>query len=257
MIHTLLVPVDVSDDSYRAVDLACALAPVVGASVRVVEVVAHSTLVEVIAQGVARRCDERSTVQHARSNGVDVRVDVLVGETPATALIDALGDTGCRAVMASHGRGRTAALVGSVTAAVAAEAPTPVLCVGPEAGMELDTSGWSGPVVATVDGSDLSARALPAAAGWAEVLEVPLRIVAVRRPGDEPEQGIAVDHETLSGDDVVRTVTAFATEHEAVLIVAATQGRSGLDRLVLGSTAAGFVRHAPCPVLLVNRSAGG
>jgi nucleotide-binding universal stress UspA family protein len=42
-----------------------------------------------------------------------------------------------------------------------------------------------------------------------------------------------------------------ARKWPADLIVVATHGRSGLTRLVLGSTAEGVTRHAPCPVVVV------
>jgi nucleotide-binding universal stress UspA family protein len=39
------------------------------------------------------------------------------------------------------------------------------------------------------------------------------------------------------------------------LVVMGTHGRRGMRRMVLGSVAERFVRHAPCPVLLVRESA--
>ena len=42
-----------------------------------------------------------------------------------------------------------------------------------------------------------------------------------------------------------------AREWRADLIVIGTHGRSGLTRLVFGSTAEGVTRHAPCPVIVV------
>jgi nucleotide-binding universal stress UspA family protein len=47
------------------------------------------------------------------------------------------------------------------------------------------------------------------------------------------------------------TITTAAHEHEAELIVIATHGRTGAERVLLGSTAERVVRHAPCPVLTV------
>lgn len=44
-----------------------------------------------------------------------------------------------------------------------------------------------------------------------------------------------------------------AREIDADLIVLATRGRSGLKRILLGSTAERVVRFAPCPVLVVRR----
>jgi nucleotide-binding universal stress UspA family protein len=42
-----------------------------------------------------------------------------------------------------------------------------------------------------------------------------------------------------------------ARKWPADLIVIGTRGRSGLARLVFGSTAEGVTRHAPCPVVVV------
>jgi nucleotide-binding universal stress UspA family protein len=44
-----------------------------------------------------------------------------------------------------------------------------------------------------------------------------------------------------------------AAEWHADVIVVGTHGRTGLTRLVFGSTAEGVVRHASCPVIVVPR----
>lgn len=46
-------------------------------------------------------------------------------------------------------------------------------------------------------------------------------------------------------------IVASAREWPADLIVIGTHGRSGVTRLVFGSTAEGVTRHAPCPVVVV------
>lgn len=46
-------------------------------------------------------------------------------------------------------------------------------------------------------------------------------------------------------------IVALARDQKMDLIVIATRGRTGLKRIVLGSTAERVVRHAPCPVLTV------
>jgi nucleotide-binding universal stress UspA family protein len=48
------------------------------------------------------------------------------------------------------------------------------------------------------------------------------------------------------------TIVAVADEWHANLIVIGTHGRSGLERLVVGSTAEAVVRTAHCPVLSVR-----
>ena len=47
-------------------------------------------------------------------------------------------------------------------------------------------------------------------------------------------------------------ILAAAREWDAEVIVIGTHGRSGVSRLVLGSTAESVVRHAPCPVLVIK-----
>ncbi len=47
-------------------------------------------------------------------------------------------------------------------------------------------------------------------------------------------------------------ILAAAREWEADVIVIGTHGRSGVSRLMLGSTAESVVRHAPCPVLVIK-----
>lgn len=49
-----------------------------------------------------------------------------------------------------------------------------------------------------------------------------------------------------------RQICEVASKVGAELIVIATHGRTGLRRLMLGSTAERVVRHAPCPVLVVR-----
>jgi len=51
---------------------------------------------------------------------------------------------------------------------------------------------------------------------------------------------------------VADQILAAAREWEADVIVIGTHGRSGVSRLVLGSTAESVVRHAPCPVLVIR-----
>jgi nucleotide-binding universal stress UspA family protein len=47
-------------------------------------------------------------------------------------------------------------------------------------------------------------------------------------------------------------IVDLATDERADLVVIGTYGRSGMDRLLLGSVADRVVRLAPCPVLMVR-----
>jgi nucleotide-binding universal stress UspA family protein len=47
-------------------------------------------------------------------------------------------------------------------------------------------------------------------------------------------------------------IVSVAADEHADMIVMGTQGRTGLDRLLLGSVAERVIRHASCPVLTVR-----
>jgi nucleotide-binding universal stress UspA family protein len=50
-------------------------------------------------------------------------------------------------------------------------------------------------------------------------------------------------------------ITRYAQAHHVDLIVMGTQGLTGLDRLIMGSTAERVVRMAPCPVFSIHAAA--
>ncbi len=47
-------------------------------------------------------------------------------------------------------------------------------------------------------------------------------------------------------------IVAFANNKKVDMIILGTHGRTGIDRILFGSTAAQVVRNAPCPVLTVR-----
>jgi nucleotide-binding universal stress UspA family protein len=77
------------------------------------------------------------------------------------------------------------------------------------------------------------------------------------------QRGVALAAEGVTARSVVkvgaawREIVRLATEEHADMIVMGTQGRTGLDRLLLGSVAERVVRHAPCPVLTVRSNPDG
>ena len=209
MVQHLIVPVDGSDASWRVVDVAVALARRCDASVDVIEVVFdHRDSTDAVGR-LAERLDPHDC------NGVAVSTHVHVAvESVAQAIGDQVDlHPEATVVLASHGRGRSAALLGSVTEELLGQIFGPVLVVGPH----VEPATFDGPIVAAVDGSGTSECVLPLAAAWGM---------------DE--------------------VADFASAINASLIVASTRGRTGMSRFVIGSTAAAIVRHAPCPVLLVR-----
>lgn len=69
---------------------------------------------------------------------------------------------------------------------------------------------------------------------------------------DHATEGLDVRREMREGYTPRVIILDYAREIDADLIVQGSQGRTGLDRLRLGSVAEQVVRHAPCPVLTVR-----
>ena len=63
--------------------------------------------------------------------------------------------------------------------------------------------------------------------------------------------GLSVGFQLRRADDVRRAIVDEADAVDADLLVIGSHGRSGFERLLLGSTAERVVRKSPCPVLVV------
>ncbi len=263
MVQHLIVPVDGSDASWLAADVAVALARHCDTNVDIIEVVTDP---DEIADAEARLGDRLG--QHD-TEGVEVATKAIVAaQSVAAGLADEVDrHPEVTVVMASHGRGRSAALLGSVAEDLLQRVFGPVLLVGPHCAV----GAFDGPIVVTVDGSSASESVLPLAAAWGIELRAEPWIVEVVEPdlqtsGDvdqaayparlarrlAADSGHPVQFEVLHGHDVVVQITDFADSLHASVVVASTHGRTGMSRLVTGSTAAAIVRHAHCPVLLAR-----
>ncbi|HSH13307.1 MAG TPA: universal stress protein, partial [Desulfurivibrionaceae bacterium] len=63
--------------------------------------------------------------------------------------------------------------------------------------------------------------------------------------------GVPCESKILQGD-VAETLINFATENKISLIIMATHGYKGLEKVLFGSVAERVVKTAPCPVLTIN-----
>jgi nucleotide-binding universal stress UspA family protein len=183
-------------------------------------------------------------------------------------------------VLGTHGRrGLRRLVLGSVAEEVVRRADAPVLTVGPGADVH-SLSG--GTLVVPVDFSSAQDTLLAHAREWAlahdmdvvlahavEVKGVPdvygLRSdppapdaladrarTALRDPADAlRERGLDVRVEVRTGPAAPEVLDA-AEALGADLLAIATHGRSGLDRVLMGSVAERVLRQAPCPVLTVR-----
>ena len=262
MAQHLIVPIDGSDTSWKAFDVAVVLARRIGADIELVQVESDPVDADVGRERLAADVEQRGPF--------DVDVTANVQLTTATvaeqlsSLVEAAPDA--LVVMASHGKGRSAAIVGSVADEVLRRTFGPIMLVGPDVLVD----DFTGPLVITVDGSDESEAALPLGVAWAIELSTTPWIVHVTghsRPDDGGDLAGAVylsrlaaglrtaskhgvEFDELHEGNPASAVCDYVDRHRASLIVASSHGRSGLSRLTLGSVTSGFVRHATCPVLV-------
>lgn len=136
-------------------------------------------------------------------------------------------------------------------------------------------------LLVALDGSEAAAHAVDLTADLADALRAEVALVHVVDPklAVRPEGGVPAatllfelqrDGRQLLSTAVARLHTSpppwqflgegkpadeiikAAREWDAQLIVVGTHGRSGLQRVLMGSTAEAVVRHAPCPVLVAR-----
>ena len=268
MTSHLIVPVDGSPESWRAFAVATGLARKCDASVTVVQVEFDPV------DGREAQTQIDAEVAQRDHAGVEVRTSVRLSITSVAEELETMLDETPDGlfVMASHGKGRSAAIVGSVAEDLLHRSFGPMVLVGPAA----QPNDFTGRLLLTVDGSDASEKALPLGAAWAIDLGVTPWIIHVSEPTSRAtdavggadvfdtvyparlasdlrqQSGHRTEFDELHDKHPITAVCEYAEREGTSMIVTTSHGRSGLSRLALGSVAAGFVRHAPCPVMVVR-----
>jgi nucleotide-binding universal stress UspA family protein len=282
MFTTILVPLDGSTAAERALPYAVRLAR--AAHGRIVLLRAVGPAAESAPRPEAAEAHTYLTTlaNHLRDEGLTVQQSVY-HEEPATAIARSARSyqTGL-VVMSTHARTPAQQwYLGSVADAVVRSGEAPVLLVAP-----CCTKPWperatpAGRVLITLDGSALAEEALEPAAVLAEALGCGLLLVHVvptppaacapeRYFADEdPRVRVAAAEELLQlraaalrarGLDVTveatigmpaAAIAAAAERPDVLATVMATHGQSGLERTVMGSTAAGVLLRTSAPLLL-------
>jgi nucleotide-binding universal stress UspA family protein len=106
------------------------------------------------------------------------------------------------------------------------------------------------PVVQPAVGWTPLAEPLPSAELGEQLEETAARDLPAFSRSEEFE-GLEVEDVIARGEPAAEIVRA-AEERGAGLIVISSHGRTGLGRILFGSTAESVVRHARCPVLVVK-----
>jgi nucleotide-binding universal stress UspA family protein len=257
----IVVPLDGSARSERALPIAQAIARRMGAEVRLVEVVPIEEL-----EDAARYLDRCA----ALLRGVETGTEVLItqpGRTVAESLARVVGGASeSMLCMTSHGRsGLGSAVLGSTAEDVLRRSDRPVLVVGRECA--LPWPGHRRTLLVPIDGSEPGEQILGRIAEVVDRSGLQPTLVQVAHPFDVEEAnhaGDALEHarrqllamgvdaktEHRFASNVPLTLDEVARGWGAALIVMASSVRPGASRTLLGSVTMSTIRHSPCPVLV-------
>lgn len=217
--------------------------------------------------------DRLTEVSRAHVNMKRLKAPLLGVGNPAHAIAEAAKDFDL-VILTTHGRtGFSRFLMGSVAEKALRLTHKPVLVVEDKSVIKKVER-----MLVTTDFSENSFKAFGHAVDIAKATGATIDLVNIlMREGFDTDAVITADVmlrekelENLKNtyfvdvkDQVhVKTIVTFKSVHDAIaqealenkqdLVVIATIGRTGLDYLMLGSTAASVVRHVSAPVLSVN-----
>jgi nucleotide-binding universal stress UspA family protein len=254
--RAVLVPLDGSEQAERGIGPGEWLAERFGADLHVLcadvqrdERFWYDTYLERIAADTVGIATHRSN-----ERDVDRAVRVAAG---------ALGP--CLVCMATHGRSRSAAVLGSTFASVLAGGIAPLIAIGPRAGPRAAPDPRR--VVASVDDGPGAGSVVDLAASWARALGDSLSVVTVAERDDDgvhdqhvqglahrPDLADLVTDATvlLGGAGPHHELARHLAHRPASLVVAATRGRRGVARALYGSELARIIHESPVPVLAAS-----
>lgn len=66
------------------------------------------------------------------------------------------------------------------------------------------------------------------------------------------KSSIPIKSQILRSVSVVKDITTYAKSRKFDLIVMGSHGRTGMDKLILGSVANGVIQKSSCPVLIIK-----
>ncbi|PWN06858.1 universal stress protein [Rhodohalobacter mucosus] len=282
----ILVPVDFSELSEKALEVADTFAKVMDGTVTPFHShIPISELDEPYALGMSSQVYQdfesiEDNLTHRLKSVSAEKVDesrlsdpVVAMGNPAQSIIDISADFDY-VIMSTHGRtGFTRFLLGSVAEKVLRLSHTPVMVVEDESDV-----GSFKKILVTTDFSDNATVAYPHAVNIAEKTGADLDLIHILSfdqfdtiEEDRSLQKIREDRIKLlekehfhkfKGNITSKVIVSQDSPHEAIynyvqdnpynLIVMSTVGRTGINYLMMGSTTANLVRHVKTAVLSVN-----
>jgi len=269
-LEKLLLPTDGSKFSESAIREAIKLAKICSSKLYAVSVIKTNLEFETLVPQVIEK-DEKEAIEHlesiktrASTEGVNCEIIVLRGEEPYQDIVDeATKNQVNMIIMGRHGRtGLLRLMMGSVTAKVIGHAPCNILVVPPTAKVECRN------ILIATDGSKYSEAATSEAIGIAKRCGSSLIVISVASSDAEitsaednvkkvvelvEKESIKIEGLTVTGKPYEVIVETSKQKH-ADLIVVGSHGRTGLERLLMGSVTERVIGHTESAVLVVRKA---
>jgi len=267
-LEKLLLSADGSKFSEGAVREAIGLAKTCGSKLYVISVVEVNPEFVALAPGLIEKV-EKETRQYledlkgkAVKEGADCEIIVHEGEEPYQYIVDEASKKRVEMIIMGR-RGRTGlkrVMMGSVTAKVIGHAPCKVLIVPRDAKITYKT------ILIATDGSKYSEAASLEAISIAKRTESDLIILSVAtKNANLPAAKKSVEkvEKIAERENIkVKVLTPKGTPYEVIvktaeqkkadLIVVGSHGRTGIERLFMGSVTERVIGHANCAVMVVR-----
>lgn len=286
MFDDILIPTDGSDEADVAVDHGIELAKRYDATVHVLHVVNLVSLGQISDVQPAKDAGQRivATVgNRVEDNDVSLETDVRSG-IPHVEILEYASHNDIELIaMGRQGQGRLEEFfIGSVTTNVIRKADVPVLTV-----RMVDNGGLYCPyenILAPTDGSPTATNAAETAIELTDRYDATLHILSVvdtqplgfdvrselaqdeleedaERAIDEIEVqakkgGLSAVQTSVEHGRPYQTIRTYVAENEVDLVVMGTHGRTGVDRLFLGSVTKRILQTVSVPVVTVQISEG-
>jgi len=255
LFNRVLVPVDGTPSSIRAVPIAVALA-------NQLKVPLLLTGAGTSTDAVSRLLDRIGEIA-ANLDG-DVEVEVRQSRAVHDGLLAAIGrHRHCVVVVATQAsRPVTELLLGSVADSLVRDSTRPVVLVGPHATAPDPLLGYES-LLACVDGSPNSERLVPLLVGAQDGLGLSPTLLEVTADGTPSaavdrlarqltNEPVDITRVHLRGTDPASLIVGAASDQPRSIVAIATKGRDAFQRLRESSVALAVTRSCTSPVLVVG-----
>ncbi len=266
--QTLLVATDGSEFSKNAIREAISLAKVCSSRLIALSVVKTNLEFESVLPQIVEK-DERAAIRHLESvkrqaerEGLACETIVRLGEDPYEDIVScASAEKADIIIVGTHGEtGLRRLMMGSVTAKVIGHSPCSVLVVPLNARIECRH------ILMATDGSKYSQAAAAEAVGIARRCNASLTVLSVASSDEEiasargnvetvidaaEREGVKATSMVTEGKPHVAIVKT-ARRKRADLIVLGSHGRTGIERLLMGSVTERVIGHSKIAVLVVK-----